>query len=496
MDNQSQKIILGLKIKELRKAQDLSFADLSTTSGLSISYLNEIEKGKKYPREDKLVALALALNTTAEQLRSMDLGKKLLPLGQLLESNILSELPLDLFGLESGKIVELLADAPIKVGAFISTLVSISRRYALEQESFYFAALRSYQSLHDNFLEEIEEKADEFVEQHKLPTRTAVPTRTLSRVLKSRYRYKIEEMAFGEEFQELNRFRSIYLPDQKRLLINNKLTDTQRAFLLGKELAFNTLKLKTRIYTSTFVRVNSFEEVLNNFKAAYFSGAILMNREALVQDFKQFFDQKKWNGDNFTAIMQKYKASPEMFFHRLISIVPRYFGLDNIFFLRFNNRLSTSEYKLTKELHLNREHQPYGNALLEHYCRRWITVWLLQDLQSMQIRQGYKGMLTGIQRSRFQGSEDEYICFTIAQPAHPTPDTNISVTLGLLVNDELRQRIKFWNDPLIPVKEVSQTCERCPIQDCAERVASPTVVEQERRQKRLEEALEKLLNNG
>ena len=127
----------------------------------------------------------------------------------------------------------------------------------------------------------------------------------------------------------------------------------------------------------------------------------------------------------------------------------KYFGIDNIFFLRFNNRLSTNKYHLTKELHLNREHQPYGNALLEHYCRRWITVWLLQDLQSKQIKEDYSGMLTGIQRSRYNGSEDEYLCLTIARPAHPTPDTNISVTLGLLVNDELKRKIKFWNDPNI-----------------------------------------------
>ena len=41
------KIILGLKLKQARKEQKLSLAKLSKKSGLSISYLNEIEKGKK-----------------------------------------------------------------------------------------------------------------------------------------------------------------------------------------------------------------------------------------------------------------------------------------------------------------------------------------------------------------------------------------------------------------------------------------------------------------
>ncbi len=494
MNNQSKKIIFGLKMKQFRKEKQFSFSELSKLSGLSISYLNEIEKGKKYPREDKITALAAALKISTNQLTSTELGKKLSPLAELLNSNFLSELPLELFGLEAGKIIELLAEAPTKVGAFISTLVSISRRYALEQESFYFAALRSYQALHDNFLEEIEDKADEFVLKNNLPTNGSVSIRLLSKILKSKYRYKIEEMAFGVDFQELNRFRSIYLPDKKRLLVNNKLTETQRSFLLGKELAFNALKLKTRIYTSTFVKVNTFEEVLNNFKAAYFSGAILMNRESLTEDLTRFFGQQKWDSEAFLAIMNKYKASPEMFFHRLISIIPRYFGLDNVFFLRFNNRLSTSEYDLTKELHLNREHHPYGNDFSEHYCRRWITIWMLQDLQSMQINKNYKGLLAGVQRSRFNGSDDEYLCFTIARPAHPTPDTNISVTLGFLVNEELKTKIRFWNDSAIAIKEVSQSCERCPILDCAERVASPTIIEEKRKQNRLEAALNRLLD--
>jgi hypothetical protein len=118
---------------------------------------------------------------------------------------------------------------------------------------------------------------------------------------------------------------------------------------------------------------------------------------------------------------------------------------------------------------------------------------MLQDLQSMQIKQNYTGILAGVQRSRFDGSDDEYLCFTIARPAHPTPDTNISVSLGILVTPELKKKIKFWNDVAIPVKAVSQTCERCPIVDCAERVASPTVVEEKKRQKRLEAALERLM---
>ncbi|MBN8569774.1 MAG: helix-turn-helix domain-containing protein [Ignavibacteria bacterium] len=42
------KIIFGLKIKDLRSRKNLSLQELSKISGLSVSYLNEIENGKKY----------------------------------------------------------------------------------------------------------------------------------------------------------------------------------------------------------------------------------------------------------------------------------------------------------------------------------------------------------------------------------------------------------------------------------------------------------------
>ena len=56
------KIIFGLKIRQLRLDKKLSLSEVAEKSGLSISYLNEIEKGKKYPKTEKIMALSDALN--------------------------------------------------------------------------------------------------------------------------------------------------------------------------------------------------------------------------------------------------------------------------------------------------------------------------------------------------------------------------------------------------------------------------------------------------
>ncbi len=52
------KLIFGLKLKQLRISRNLSLSDLANRSSLSVSYLNEIESGKKYPKSDKIIALA------------------------------------------------------------------------------------------------------------------------------------------------------------------------------------------------------------------------------------------------------------------------------------------------------------------------------------------------------------------------------------------------------------------------------------------------------
>ena len=141
---QNEKIILGLKIRKLRVEKELSFAEFSVLTGLSTSYLNEIEKGKKFPKEDKIKIIAKELSTSPESLLSNDIPTSLKPIKELLESNFLNELPLDIFGVDLAKVVEVMAGAPSKVGAFVATLINISRNYALVEENFYFGALRSY----------------------------------------------------------------------------------------------------------------------------------------------------------------------------------------------------------------------------------------------------------------------------------------------------------------------------------------------------------------
>ncbi len=488
---QHERILLGLKIKQLRQAKGLSFADLSKQAQLSMSYLNEIEKGKKYPKEDKMQALAEALGVSFEDLATLELGKSMAPVAELLQSNFLNELPLDMFGIELAKVAEIIANAPVRVGAFISTLLELSRNYALKEENFYFGALRSYLELHNNYFEDLEDAAIGFAAQHGIPPERPVPSALLKHILEEYYGYQVVENGL-DPYPDLQKLRSVYLPNGKRLLLNSRLSAMQRAFQFGKELGFNCLQLQERANTASLLRGRTFEEVLNHSKAIYFSVALHLPRQGFAEDLQAFFANSRWDGEAFLSIMKKYEASPEMFYHRLTNILPRFFGMDKLFFLRFLHDPAADEFEVDKELHLSRRHHPHGNGLFEHYCRRWVSLSLLKDLHHMQQEGKYLDTFVRAQRSRYIGTEDEYLCLTIARPGYPSPNRNVSVTIGLLVNDELRGKIAFLDDPAIQVKAVNKTCERCAVPDCAERAAPATVVEKREEWKRIQACLNDL----
>ncbi|TGE16229.1 XRE family transcriptional regulator [Hymenobacter elongatus] len=487
------RLIFGLKLRELRQERGFTPTELARACDVSVSYLNEIEKGKKYPKADKILSLSKVLEVTYDQLTSLTLSRKLEPISELLQSELLKEFPLEMFGLDPVRIVELISDAPAKMNAFIGTLFEIARNYEMRQEHFFLAALRSYQEMHDNYFEELEQDVRTFVVQEKLTASAPFATQQLERVLTDKYGYSVDRAQLGE-YTSLGRLRSVFQPKTKRLLMRPGLTGSQEAFVLGREIAFNYLNLRERPYVNASFPVRSFDEVLNNFKASYFAGALLMEEESLTRDFQKLFASKKWDPDGFLELLTKYAVSPEMFMQRITNLLPRHFGLQSLFFLRFDQADADAGFALTKELHLSRLHNPHGNELHEHYCRRWVSLRLILELRQ-QPPSATPYTAISAQRSHYFGTNDEYLCLTLARAGSPS-EPAVSVTVGLLCDDNLKQKVRFFDDPSIPVRIVNETCERCPIPDCEVRAAAPLEIERKQRTKELEAAIATLVNAG
>jgi transcriptional regulator with XRE-family HTH domain len=484
------RLIFGLKLRQLRQERGLTPASLAQAVDVSVSYLNEIEKGKKYPKADKILSFSRALGVSYDELVSLHLGKRLAPISELLQSDVLREFPLEMFGLDLGRLIELISDAPTRVMAFISTLLELARNYEMRQEHFYLAALRSYQEMHDNYFDELEDAVRSCVARFRLRTDAPFDLHQLEELLGQEYHYLIDRHSLAE-YPMLGGLRSVYQPSARRLLLRPGLSRAQELFALGREVAFNYLGLKDRPFTNVPAAMpGSFEQVLNHFRASYFAVALLMEESQLVADLQALFSAPRWNAALLLGLLTRYEVSPEMLLQRVTNLLARHFGIGSLFFLRFDQEPGAEHFELTKELHLSRLHNPHGNELQEHYCRRWVSLWLMEQAR----QSGSPGLRVAAQRSRYWQTPDEYLCLTISRfdaSGHAT-----SVTVGLPVDDNLRQKVAFLNDEAIPVRWVNETCERCSIPDCEVRAAPPVRIVEQQRRDELAAAVAALVQGG
>ncbi len=471
------RLILGLKLRRLRQAKDYSLAELAKHTGLSVSYLNEIEKGRKYPKAEKIALLAKALGTTFDKLVSLKLDKHLAPVGELLESGFLQDVPLDLFGIDRGKLVEIIANAPAKVAAFISTLSRIAANYNMTQEHYYFAALRSYQELNENHFEDLEQEAVRFRKEFGLPDDASIDSDRSSSILASHFGYQVEERSM-QDHPELSHIRSIFIPERKRLLINAQLAENQKTFLYAKELGYAFLGLGTqRILLTPWPYASSFDHVLNNSRAGYFGGALLIPPIGLVDDMRLFFAERLFNGPALLAILAKYNSSPEMFMQRLTNLVPRHLGIAGVFFQRFDHDRSDGSVEVMKELFLDRKQDPMEIEILNDAAAEWLKNGLFNELDELRAQKQYTG--PRIVSQRFVGTNGQhYLIMAIGRIMGREVDRSLAVCFGLEIQASNEKLIGFLQDPAIARSRIAPR---------------PVVAEREERSASIQKALDSLL---
>lgn len=490
-DNSAIRLIFGLKLKTLRQQLGMNYQQLSEATGIAVSYLHDIENGKKYPKADKIIILAKALKVDYDYLVSLTAKKKLQPIIDFMNSDFIAIVPWEHFGITPSSLLNLFANMPDKITAFISTVLKRSQTLQLSKENFYTAALRSYQDLHDNYFEELEKSVKRFREKTKMKDHLPVSVQTMEQLLNKQHHIKVDRKGMTK-IEALKNIRSFYASKKNLLYINKGLSTAQEKFLIGRELGFQYLKLDPRPYETIVQSLASFEILLHNFHASYFSNALLMPEDKFIEDLQLIFAKSTWHPEDWTKLTNKYDVTAESMMHRLTTIIPGHFGIDQLFFLRVNGNLKKDQYDLTKELYLSQLHNPYTNTSQEHYCRRWIAIDIMKEVKEKMANKKFHGNLIRAQISKYWQTHNSYFCITFAKPSADNPDQIVSVTIGLLIDQKLLQKIPFVNNPSIPVKTVHTTCERCDIMDCKERAAQPTVVEYFEKVNVINETLEKL----
>ncbi|MFZ3273841.1 MAG: DNA-binding protein, partial [Lutibacter sp.] len=155
-------------------------------------------------------------------------------------------------------------------------------------------------------------------------------------------------------------------------------------------------------------------------------------------------------------------------------------------FLRFTNKNGENRYKLSKELHITQQQPPTANETHERYCRRWVSIDLLN-------RVGKNEIISDIQISNYPGNELSYLVFSSATKDPFKENHNRSISIGLLISPLLTSKINFLNDIDIKAKNVGVTCERCPITDCEARVCEPIELQKMAKNEEIAKTVQQLL---
>lgn len=486
MEEDYIKLIFGLKLKQIRTDKNLSLFGLSKLSGLSKSYLNEIENGKKYPKPDKIAILSEKLDVPYDQMVSLKLDKNLAPIGDLLQSKILKEIPLDLFGIKESNLIDIVANAPAKVNAFISTIIEIAQNYNFSRESFFLASVRSYQEANKNYFDDLEQQVLKFAKAYHIDLEAVIISKDLEEILIEEYGYSIEENELSN-YEALGSLRSVFVPKTKTLLINNETDEAQRTFIFAKEIAYNFLEIEERLYTFPWIKFDTFDQVLNNFYASYFAGALIIPSASVVESLQQIFDKQTFDASLFLKTIDRYNASPESFYQRLTNILPKAFNIQNLFFLRFTHKAGSGRFHLKKELHLSHHHSPRANENNEHYCRRWVSLNVLKSISESNNEHEFD-----IQISNYDGEDTKYLVLSSATKDPFRENYYRSISIGLLINKQLNRKLNFLDDPKIKTQDVSVTCERCHIIDCEVRQAPAIVLDNQLRNKEIAAIVDEL----
>ena len=237
----------------------------------------------------------------------------------------------------------------------------------------------------------------------------------------------------------------------------------------------------------TWIAFKNFDQVLNNFYASYFAGALIIPRALFRKHIDTFLNKPKFDKTFLTGIKNHYNASPESLYQRLTNILPNDYHLENLFFLRFGHKKGSERFDITKELHLTHKHSPHGNETDEKYCRRWVSIRVLKEIATV----GNEHHMD-VQISNYPEDGLSYLIFASATRDPFKKDEYRSVSIGLQINNELRKKVNFLNDPSIKSFDVGVTCERCAITDCEVRQTQPKFLLRKERHKKTAEVVASL----
>lgn len=455
--------ILGSNLRAQRHDLSFTLADVSKRSGLSISYISEMERGLKFPGADTLASLTSALQ---------------IPIEDLFKQPAVTE-----------NHAEPERDAPLNKSeqldpvAVLGPLAPIDPLAAAVQTPHLRSRLNAEMAACGNRLADVEQQATAFLSEigryaGQDPLSSVELEDRLLQVLRREYGVTIDTRALSQH-SALNGHRSVSVAGrQPGLFINSELLPSQRAFILAKEIGSFRLGTKRRTAASPWLRVPTWREVRDNHATSYFAGAVLLPEQDFVRTMTAFLSRDTWSPSALLQCMNRFSATPEMFFYRIGQVAAAHLGLSQHVFMRlsFRYRIAVSRLFNMTALAL-----PHVLPLSEHVCRRWAGLRMLHS----RAEERAEGFRTGAephaptahaQRVDVQdgsGGRVPLLVLAMSRPLQLGESGDSAVMMGIPLSRQARSRIRFSTDRrLVPIS-VGTTCERCPITNCDDRQAPP-----------------------
>lgn len=473
------KILFGMRLRYAREKTKLNLQQFSSKVGCAVSYLNEIEHGKKYPGPDKLEAFAGALGTTVDQLLHDALPPPAIPMEQILRSGILDELPLHRFGIEPMRILELMQGAPTQVTAFLNTLVDLARHHSVTDEHIFTSALRSYQELHQNYFPELEAQALHIRSQILGIHIGIIPSIDLLELALKNFwgiHVRYDSLLTQPRFRY---FSSWLSSSTSTLWVQESLPISIKKYILSREIAFQHLALEDRISTSPPFEPQRFHQVIDYFHASYLANAIGLPESMMQQCLHTFFHNERLQPQLLVNWIQEYEVTPAMFFARFHLILP-WMHWKHVFYIKAKYHSRNQSFDIERELHLHPYRFLHLRKHQEHYCLKWPAFNMLQ-LESNSTPEVQVYLLDiGDPAIRF---------LTITYLYQDRKEKN-TVTIAVELTETIEQSIPWISELKSKIFIARSSCERCNITDCDQRRASPIHLEHIQRRHEIRKLLE------
>lgn len=476
------RLILGLKVKQLREQLQLSLDVVSKKSGISRSYINEIENGKKYPQGDKLMALANALNVKYDDLVSLKLSGNLEPLNAILLSDRLNTIPLKSFGLDETTLSDLLIKNPYKTQLMLSTLLNLSKNQGLNKQDFINGALLAHAEAHNNYFDPVEKKAVEFKKLYDAKS-SDVKFETLVNYAFDAFKLTVNILNTTES-DSISETHSIFIKETNSLLLHSSLNEKQRIFCIVREFYFQIEKdIKRKRTHFPLTSYSSFEQGLNAFYSAYFALAFFAPKQLFIKDFNTLFDSKTWNEDTFLNISASYNLEPAMLLRRLAVFLKSDFNFERFLLMRLSKSVEKETHDLTMEAKWVELDQPHSNEAVDNFCKKSLSRQVIDDNSRGVIR---------IQKDNLHVNYLVLNFITLSVLDAPLNDSfhPKSLSLVIVLTDHVKEKIKFLEDNTIPSQDLGLACQSCIVEECSVRMSPAYSIRKTDKNLNLEKAVE------